>query len=128
MPNLSSDLEKTLEELKTENEALKEKLTKLRNLKVKTYVPSPLDMTEVGTRRAYIDRMLNAAGWEKGKNWIDEFPIEKMSNKVGAGFADYVLFGEDGRPLAVIEAKRTAAEPEQGRLRTTLRGVLAAGR
>jgi len=114
------NFDESLEKLRAENEALKDKLTELRNLKAKTYVRSPLDMTEDETRKAYIDIMLNAAGWEKGKNWLEEFPIELMPNKTGTGFADYVLTGDDGRPLAVIEAKRTSVEPEKGRQQAKL--------
>jgi type I restriction enzyme R subunit len=43
-----------------------------------------------------------------GPNWIDEYPIEEMPNKSGKGSADYVLLGDNGLPLAVIEAKRTS--------------------
>lgn len=69
-------------------------------------MPVPLDPTEAQTRKAYIDVMLTAGGWEHGKNWVDEYEIEHMPNHAGKGFADYVLFGDDGRPLAVIEAKK----------------------
>jgi type I restriction enzyme R subunit len=120
IPKPSGDFEKIFEKLKTENQVLKEQLTKLRNLKVKTYVSSSLDMTEAETRKLYIDVMLNAAGWEKDKNWFEEFPIEKMPNKAGIGAADYVLFGDDGNPLAVIEAKRTSVELEKGRQQAKL--------
>jgi len=120
IPKLQDDDEKSYEKLKAENQVLKDKITKLRILKVKTYVPSSLDMTEAQTRKAYIDLMLNAAGWERGKNWFDEFPIEKMPNKAGSGSADYVLFGDDGRPLAVVEAKRTSTGIETGRQQAKL--------
>ena len=115
-----NEFERLYEQLKKENENLKEELTTRRNQKEKTYSPLPLDMTEAETRGAYIDVMLNAAGWEQGKNWINEFPIEKMSNTAGGGAADYVLFGDDGRPLAVIEAKRTSADTAKGRQQAKL--------
>ncbi len=38
-----------------------------------------------------------------------------MPNNDNKGYADYVLFGDDARPLAVIEAKRTSKDPEVGR-------------
>ena len=120
IPKPALDFEKSYEKLRAENQVLKEKLTRLRNLKVKTYVSSSLDMTEAETRKAYIDVMLNAAGWEKNKNWFEEFPIERMPNKSGIGAADYVLFGDDGRPLAVVEAKRTSTGIETGRQQAKL--------
>jgi len=112
--------EAEFEKLKQENQALKEKLTKLRTVKIKTYVRSTLDMTEEATRKAYIDTMLLDAGWERGRNWYDEFPINKMPNRAGTGAADYVLFGDDGRPLAVVEAKRTSIGLEAGRQQAKL--------
>lgn len=75
--------------------------------------------TEEETRRWYIDTMLKAAGW----NFIDgsvkeEFPVSGMpieDNPTGLGFVDYVLFGDNGLPLAVVEAKKTARDPRVGR-------------
>ena len=54
------------------------------------------------------------------KNWVDEYPIDEMPNKSGFGYADYVLFGDDGLPLAVIEAKRTNVNVEKGRQQAVL--------
>ena len=120
IPKQSVDFEEIYEKLKEENLLLKEQLTKQRTLKIKTYVSSPLDMTEAATRKSYIDQMLNTAGWERGKNWLDEFQIEKMPNKSGTGMADYVLLGDDAKPLAVIEAKRTSVGLEKGRQQAKL--------
>jgi type I restriction enzyme R subunit len=80
IPKQSEDSEEIFEKLKTENQALKEELTKLRNLKTKTYVSSSLDMTEAETRRVYIDVMLNAAGWEKNKNWFGLPPVSRTAS------------------------------------------------
>lgn len=38
-----------------------------------------------------------------------------MPNNVGKGYADYVLFGADGKPLAVVEAKRTSKDANVGK-------------
>jgi hypothetical protein len=37
-----------------------------------------------------------------------------MPTESGEGFADYVLYGDDGKPLAVIEAKKTAKDARVG--------------
>jgi len=116
--NKLDDFEKLYEKLKVENFELKEELAKQR--KGKIYISNPLDMTEAETRKAYIDVMLNAAGWEKNKNWFDEFEIEDMPNKSSSGAADYVLFGDDGKPLAIIEAKRTSVDISNGRQQAKL--------
>ena len=84
------------------------------------YTVKPMDMTEAETRRAYVDVMLQDAGWQRGANWIDEYPIGGMPNKSGTGSADYVLLGDDGLPLAVIEAKRTSVNVEKGRQQAVL--------
>ena len=64
--------------------------------------------------------MIADAGWEHNKNWVDEYPIEEMPNNSNFGFADYVLFGDDGRPLAVIEAKKTCVDVSKGRQQAVL--------
>ena len=100
-----------LKALLAENAALKEQLTARREVNQPAYTPKPLDLSEADTRRIYIDAMLLDAGWTRGKDWIDENAIDGIRSKSGKGRADYVLYGDDGRPLAVIEAKRTCADP-----------------
>ena len=90
-----------------ENAALKEELTARRAEQQQTYVPKPLDLSEYKTRKLYIDTMLADAGWTEGKDWQNEVELPGMPNKSEVGYADYVLYGDDGRPLAVVEAKRT---------------------
>lgn len=51
----------------------------------------------------------------------EEYPVENMAGMIGQkGFVDYVLFGRDGLPLAVIEAKRTSKDANTGRKQATL--------
>lgn len=109
-----------VEKLIKENEKLKEQLTKRREDREDKYTQKPIEFSEYTTRKAYIDVMLADAGWERNKNWLDEFPIEEMPNNAGFGFADYVLFGDDGRPLAVIEAKKTCVDVSKGRQQAVL--------
>lgn len=79
-----------------------------------------ISLSEYKTRKLLIDRMLRDAGWMEGKNWFNEYEISGMPNKSEAGFADYVLRGEDGRILAVIEAKRTCVDVAKGRQQAKL--------
>ena len=106
--------------LNNESEKLKDELTTRRAMRGNNYVNKPVDFTEDQTRKAYIDVMLEDAGWRRGKNWVEEYPIDEMPNKSGCGFADYVLFGDDGLPLAVVEAKRTSVNVEKGRQQAVL--------
>ena len=51
----------------------------------------------------------------------EEYPVEGMAGVVGQmGYCDYVLFGKDGLPLAVVEAKRTSKDPNIGRKQAAL--------
>ena len=119
-PAVDSEAELKLEELMAENAALREELTARRVEQQQTYVPKPLDISEYKTRKLYIDAMLEDAGWIEGKNWINEYEIPGMPNKSEMGYADYVLMGDDGRILAVIEAKRTCVDVAKGRQQAKL--------
>ena len=110
------DIKKLIEE----NKKLKEELTQRREGRESSYVQKPLELTEFKTREEYIDLMLNDAGWTLGKDWINEYPIGEMPNKSDCGFADYVLLGDDGIPLAVIEAKKTCEDVSKGRQQAVL--------
>ena len=82
-----------------------------------------LDISEAETRRLYIDLMLKEAGWEvldtegaiQPSKACIEVEVEGMPNNEGVGYCDYVLFGSNGLPLAVVEAKRTSASPIKGK-------------
>ena len=43
-----------------------------------------------------------------------------MPNESGIGYADYVLWGDDGKPLAVVEAKKTTVDPAVGQQQAKL--------
>lgn len=115
IPLIPQETTLKLEQLIKENAALKDELTARREEQQQTYVPKPLDISEYKTRKIYIDTMLEDAGWIENKNWINEYGIPGMPNKSEVGFADYVLMGDDGRILAVIEAKRTCVDVAKGR-------------
>ena len=122
----AAEAELKLEELMKENAALREELTSRREEQQQTYVPKPLDISEYKTRKIYIDAMLEDAGWVEGKDWINEYEIPGMPNKSEVGYADYVLMGEDGRILAIIEAKRTCVDVSRGRQQAKLYADLIA--
>ena len=80
-------------------------------------------LSEAETRTFFIDIMLEEAGWKilskegailPSKAGI-EIEVSGMPNHQGKGFADYVLFGANGKPLAVVEAKRTTKDPIVGK-------------
>ena len=114
------DKDVDIQKLIAENKALKEELTKKRQEQSQTYVPKPLDISEFKTRKVYIDTMLIDAGWELGKDWYNEYELPGMPNKSEVGYVDYALFTDDGKPLAIIEAKRTCKDVAIGRQQAKL--------
>ncbi len=116
----SAKQEVDLKKLMAENASLKEELSARRQEQQQTYVPKPLDLSEYKTRKLYIDSMLMDAGWTEGKDWMNEVELSGMPNKSEVGFADYVLYDDMHRPLAVIEAKRTCVDVSKGRQQAKL--------
>lgn len=70
------------------------------------------EISEYETRKKYIDLDLKLLGWTLGDDVREEVTLKAIDGT--SKRADYVLFGKDGLPLAVIEAKRTSAEPIKG--------------
>ena len=90
----------------------------------------PPYMSEATTRKLYIDLYLRESGWDvletensaiAGKAGI-EIKVDGMPNSQGVGFCDYVLYGRNGNPLAIVEAKKTSVSPEKGRHQVDLYG------
>ena len=106
--------DKKLEETRKENEELRRKLTKTRENKKKNYAFNVKDISEYETRKKYIDLELKIAGWDFETNIQEELKLQGMPNNQNVGYADYVLFGKNGLPLAVVEAKRTSVDPKVG--------------
>jgi len=82
------------------------------------------DYNEAETRHYLIDALLHEAGWLLNQERDREYPVSGMpispANPQGNGLVDYVLWGEDGSPLAVVEAKRTSLSPEDGKTQAKL--------
>ena len=78
------------------------------------------DFDEAQTRTDIIDVLLNEAGWPLTDARDREFEVSGMPSPTGAGKVDYVLWGADGKPLAVVEAKRTTVDADAGRQQAKL--------
>lgn len=82
------------------------------------------DLSEFKTRKIYIDVDMKQMGWKftgVDADVQEEYPVEGMAGVVGQmGYVDYVLFGKDGLPLAVVEAKRSSKDPNIGRKQAVL--------
>lgn len=112
--------DRKLEEIIKENEHLRKKVTEKRERNTEDYHFQVDELDEFGTRLKYIDLDLKLAGWEFHKDIVREYPVVGMPNNEGKGFVDYVLFGDNGKPLAVVEAKRTSKDPKIGRQQAKL--------
>lgn len=82
--------------------------------------PDTRDYDEAHARDLFIDVLLREAGWALNQERDREYPVTGMPNADGKGFVDYVLWGADGLPLAVVEAKRTSKSPEVGQQQAKL--------
>ncbi|MDP3925704.1 MAG: DEAD/DEAH box helicase family protein, partial [Hydrogenophaga sp.] len=82
--------------------------------------PDTHDYTEAQTRDLYIDLLLKEAGWALDQPRDREFEVRGMPNNQGVGYVDYVLWGDDGLPLAVVEAKRTRRDARAGQQQAKL--------
>lgn len=113
-----------------ENQALKRKLDETRQAsfrKQSQLATNNLELNEAETRRKLIDVELHSRGWDidlvNGKNTEQVTLEEQVSGQPtesGIGYCDYVLWGDDGKPLAVVEAKRTRESAEKGRQQAKL--------
>jgi type I restriction enzyme, R subunit len=84
-------------------------------------VPDTHDYDEAATRDFFIDKLLGEAGWTFTKPGHDtEYPVTGMPTKTGTGYVDYVLWGDDGKPLGLVEAKRTTRDPREGQQQAKL--------
>lgn len=82
--------------------------------------PDTHDYNEEQTRDAFIDLLLQEAGWPLDQERDREFRVTGMPNNTGEGFVDYVLWGDEGRPLALVEAKRTRKDSRSGQQQAKL--------
>jgi type I restriction enzyme R subunit len=85
-----------------------------------TATPDTHDYNEAQTRDLYIDLLLKEAGWKLDQLRDREFEVQGMPNNQGIGYVDYVLWGDDGKPLAVVEAKRTRRDARVGQQQAKL--------
>lgn len=111
-----------IELLKLQLEKQKQEINRRKQERVKTVdisIAIPELISEEATRKIYIDLLLKEAGWDNLREGRElEYEVTgmpKSTNPTGIGYVDYVLWGNDGKPLAVIEAKRTMVDAHKGK-------------
>lgn len=119
LENKLAEKDEKIEKILKENEELREKLTKQRTSKKTAYNFKVSDISEFETRKQFIDLDLKIAGWDS-TNIREEVEVKGMPNTQEKGHVDYVLYGENGKPLAVVEAKRTSKDAKIGQQQAKL--------
>ena len=104
--------DKKIKDVIEKNKELREELTAKRKAVSIDYNFNVDEISEAETRKRYIDVELKLAGWEIGKDVGVEVSVQGMPNDSGNGAVDYVLYGNNGLPLAVVEAKRVNRQAE----------------
>ena len=128
LQKLEADLRSRDEKLATvlaDRAALDDELKRLRAevaeaKKAAAVQPDTHDYSEAETRDYFIDLLLKEAGWPLDHARDREFEVTGMPNAKGQGFVDYVLWGDDGRPLGLVEAKRTKRDARVGQQQAKL--------
>ena len=106
--------DKKLEDVLKENEQLRQKMAEERKAHTRTRNFSVDTISEAETRKHYIDVALAEAGWIINTNCTVEEEVTGMPNPTGLGYVDYVLWGKNNLPLAVVEAKKASVDPIVG--------------
>ena len=110
--------EEARQDVESELEALRERLVAIKA--ENEAVPDTHDWNEDKTRKLIIDLTLERAGWPLDQKQDREYEVTGMPTDSGIGYADYVLWGDDGKPLAVVEAKKTTVDAEVGQQQAKL--------
>lgn len=122
--NSQRELQRANEELLRNQERLgrlEARLEKIHQIKEENRnVVVPVSISEKETRLIYIDTLLREAGWDPAAPYVAEYEVTGMPNNKGVGYVDYVLWGDDGKPLAVVEAKKTLIDPHAGQRQAEL--------
>ncbi|MED1724720.1 DEAD/DEAH box helicase family protein [Brevibacillus parabrevis] len=112
--SLIEQKEAEIEALRAQIAAMSNRLTADKEKHKEERQFTPEDISEYMTRKKYIDVDLKLLGWTFGDDVREEVELVGMPNPKEKGYVDYVLYGRDGLPLAVIEAKRTSKDPKIG--------------
>jgi len=114
MQELLRELEETRAKAQAAEKTAAEQATLLQTGRA---AASALDFDEEATRTRFINVALAAVGWNTEDPDVvgQEVEVLHQPTATGKGLADYVLWGDNGRPWAVVEAKKTSVSAERGR-------------
>ena len=116
--SLLDEKQAEIEKLRKQIEEMSARFTAEKDQHKKERTFQSEELSEFATRKRFIDVDLREMGWKLEGVDADvqvEYEVDGMAGKAGQkGYADYVLFGKDGLPLAVVEAKRASKDPNNG--------------
>ncbi|MGV3017664.1 type I restriction endonuclease subunit R [Rothia sp. 88186D007BW] len=112
MERIAAEHQARVDAMDAELERLRAQLAEAQAAKT---LPDTHDYKEAETRDYFIDLLLGEAGWPLAHKRDREYPVTGLPTPSGSGRVDYVLWGRDGRPLGVVEAKRTRESVDIGR-------------
>ncbi len=116
-----TELAKAREQSASLQQQLKEALALVAAAKQRNQsTPDLHDYDEAQTRAYLIDQDLHDAGWPLNRSEDREYKVTGMPSSNGVGYVDYVLWGADGLPLALVEAKRSTKDPLAGKQQAKL--------
>lgn len=123
LEQLATEIERKDKELRNilrENEELRKRIQINKKKNEKEITKDSKPYSEAKTRQLFIDLMLREVGWDPHGPNVEEYELKGMPNRSQVGFADYVLWDDNGKPLAVVEAKRTTQNPATGKKQAEL--------
>lgn len=116
--SLLDEKQAEIEKLRKQIEEMSARFTAEKDQHKKERTFQSEDLSEFATRKRFIDVDLREMGWKFTGVDADvqvEYEVDGMAGNAGQkGYADYMLFGKDGLPLAVVEAKRASKDPNNG--------------
>lgn len=106
------ELQRSIEE---KDEALQQRNREIKQMRLQTRkYADDHNYNEASTRELLIDVMLRESGWDPASQNVREYKVEGMPNTSGTGYVDYVLWDDDGKPIGLVEAKRTTRDVDEG--------------
>lgn len=116
MEERAEELRRLQQSLEEKDKALAQRHREIKQMRLQTRkFADTHDYNEAQTRELLIDVMLRESGWDPGARNVREYEISGMPNRSGKGYVDYVLWDDNGKPLALVEAKRTTRDYDEGK-------------
>jgi len=115
MQERADELRRLQQSLEEKDQAIEQRNREIKQMRLQTRkFADTHDYNEAETRELLIDVMLRESGWDPAERNVREYEVSGMPNKSGTGYVDYVLWDDNGKPLALVEAKRTTRSYDEG--------------